>query len=217
MALYPYADAWSGNQTYGAVWHVRPWLSLTGGYFESSQFSDNFGTDLTGGAVVPLTGEGADFSARFTALEHQQRDVFALADNFFLRNVFAWKPHVLLLASCIAAGVAVALGVVAVLDRRSARVFASSLAQDSDVLFLQAVVETRGRVWVLDRDAGGKSHAELRRRAICSMNLLTNFGCSRATLRHDIVRKLIVRQNVCIGNMITKMQVRSTGDNIKLL
>lgn len=65
MALYPYADAWSGNQTYGAVWHVRPWLSLTGGYFESSQFSDNFGTDLTGGAVVPLTGEGADFSARF--------------------------------------------------------------------------------------------------------------------------------------------------------
>jgi outer membrane receptor for ferric coprogen and ferric-rhodotorulic acid len=65
MALYPYSNDWSGNQTYGAVWHVRPWLSLTGGYFESSQFSDNFGTDLTGGAVVPLTGEGADFSARF--------------------------------------------------------------------------------------------------------------------------------------------------------
>jgi hypothetical protein len=65
MALYPYSNDWSGNQTYGAVWHVRPWLSLTGGYFESSQFSDNFGTDLTGGAVAPLTGEGADFSARF--------------------------------------------------------------------------------------------------------------------------------------------------------
>ena len=65
VALYPNSDDWSSNQTYGAVWHVRPWLSLTGGYFESSQFSDNIGTDLTGGAVVPLTGEGADFSARF--------------------------------------------------------------------------------------------------------------------------------------------------------
>ena len=65
MALNPFSDDWSTNQTYGAVWHLRPWLALTGGYFESSQFSDNIGTDLTGGAVVPLTGEGVDFSARF--------------------------------------------------------------------------------------------------------------------------------------------------------
>ena len=65
MALNPFSDDWSTNQTFGAVWHIRPWLALTGGYFESSQFSDNIGTDLTGGAVVPLTGEGADFSARF--------------------------------------------------------------------------------------------------------------------------------------------------------
>ncbi len=65
VPLFPFADEWSTNQTYGAVWHALPWLSLTAGYFESSQFSDNYGTDLTGGPLVPLTGEGADFSARF--------------------------------------------------------------------------------------------------------------------------------------------------------
>lgn len=65
MALNPFSNDWSTNQTFGAVWHIRPWLALTGGYFESSQFSDNIGTDLTGRAVVPLTGEGVDFSARF--------------------------------------------------------------------------------------------------------------------------------------------------------
>lgn len=65
VPVFPFADNWSTNQTYGAVWHALPWLSLTAGYFESSQFSDNYGTDLTGGALVPLTGEGADFSARF--------------------------------------------------------------------------------------------------------------------------------------------------------
>ncbi len=66
--VFPFANLWSTNQTYGAVWHVRPWLSLTGGYFESSQFSDNYGTDLTGAALLPLTGEGHDFSARLHLL-----------------------------------------------------------------------------------------------------------------------------------------------------
>ncbi len=65
IPLFPFANNWSTNQTFGGVWHVRPWLSLTGGYFESSQFSDNYGTDLTGAALAPLTGEGMDFSARF--------------------------------------------------------------------------------------------------------------------------------------------------------
>jgi outer membrane receptor protein involved in Fe transport len=65
VPVFPFADEWSTNQTYGAVWHALPWLSLTAGYFESSQFSDNYGTDLTGGPLVPLTGEGVDFSARF--------------------------------------------------------------------------------------------------------------------------------------------------------
>lgn len=65
VPVRPFANDWSTNQTYGAVWHARPWLSLTAGYFESSQFSDNYGTDLTGGALLPLTGEGVDLSARF--------------------------------------------------------------------------------------------------------------------------------------------------------
>ena len=64
VPVFPFADDWSTNQTYGAVWHALPWLSFTAGYFESSQFSDNYGTDLTGGALVPLTGEGVDLSAR---------------------------------------------------------------------------------------------------------------------------------------------------------
>jgi len=65
VPVFPFANEWTTNQTYGAVWHVRPWVSLTAGYFESSQFSDNYGTDLTGGALLPLTGEGVDLSARF--------------------------------------------------------------------------------------------------------------------------------------------------------
>ena len=66
--VFPFADDWSTNQTYGAVWHALSWLSFTAGYFESSQFSDNYGTDLTGGALVPLTGEGVDVSARLRLL-----------------------------------------------------------------------------------------------------------------------------------------------------
>lgn len=68
VPVFPFADNWSTNQTYGAVWHALSWLSFTAGYFESSQFSDNYGTDLTGGALVPLTGEGIDLSARLRLL-----------------------------------------------------------------------------------------------------------------------------------------------------
>jgi outer membrane receptor for ferric coprogen and ferric-rhodotorulic acid len=63
--VFRFADEWTTNQTYGGVWHVVPWLSLTAGYFESSQFSDNYGLDLLGNALEPLNGEGADYSARF--------------------------------------------------------------------------------------------------------------------------------------------------------
>src|SRR4029078_11710797 len=55
--VFRFADEWSTNQTYGGVWHVIPWLSLTAGYFESSQFSDNYGLDLLGNALEPLNGE----------------------------------------------------------------------------------------------------------------------------------------------------------------
>ena len=63
--VFPFANEWSTNQTYGGVWHALPWVSFTGAYFESSQFSDNYGLDLLGNALQPLNGEGTDFSARF--------------------------------------------------------------------------------------------------------------------------------------------------------
>jgi outer membrane receptor for ferric coprogen and ferric-rhodotorulic acid len=65
------ADQWVTNQTYGAVWHVTPWVSLTGGYFESSLFSDNVGLDLNGRALAPRTGEGADYCVRFNLLDQR--------------------------------------------------------------------------------------------------------------------------------------------------
>ena len=65
------ADQWVTNQTYGAVWHVTPWVSLTGGYFESSLFSDNVGLDLNGRALAPRTGEGTDYSIRFNLLDQR--------------------------------------------------------------------------------------------------------------------------------------------------
>ena len=65
VPLEPFADKWTTNQTFGGVWHALTWLSLTAGYFESSQFSDNYGLDLDGNALQPLNGEGHDFSARF--------------------------------------------------------------------------------------------------------------------------------------------------------
>jgi outer membrane receptor protein involved in Fe transport len=67
--LYPFADKWTTNYSYGAVWHVMPWMSLTGGYFESSQFSDNYGLDLYGNALAPRNGEGVDYSVRFNLLD----------------------------------------------------------------------------------------------------------------------------------------------------
>lgn len=65
VPVFPFDDAWSTNQTYGGVWKALPWVSLAAGYFESSQFSDNYGIDLTGAPLSPLTGEGSDVSVRF--------------------------------------------------------------------------------------------------------------------------------------------------------
>ena len=69
--LVPFSAQWVTNQTYGAVWHVTPWLSFTGGYFESSQFSDNFARDLNGNPRMPKTGEGNDYSIRFNLLDQR--------------------------------------------------------------------------------------------------------------------------------------------------
>lgn len=71
VPLVPYSDQWVTNQTYGAVWHVTPWVSLTAGYFESTLFSDNFGLDLNGRARAPQSGEGTDYSVRFNLLDQR--------------------------------------------------------------------------------------------------------------------------------------------------
>ena len=69
--LVPAANQWVTNQTYGVVWHVTPWVSLTGGYFESALFSDNTGLDLNDRALAPKTGEGTDYSVRFALLDQR--------------------------------------------------------------------------------------------------------------------------------------------------
>jgi hypothetical protein len=69
--LVPSANQWVTNQTYGVVWHVAPWVSLTGGYFESALFSDNTGLDLNNRALEPKTGEGTDYSVRFALLDQR--------------------------------------------------------------------------------------------------------------------------------------------------
>ncbi len=71
VPLLRFADQWVTNQTYGVVWHVLPWVSLTGGYFESSLFSDNVALDLNGRALLPRTGEGTDYSIRFNLLDQR--------------------------------------------------------------------------------------------------------------------------------------------------
>jgi outer membrane receptor for ferric coprogen and ferric-rhodotorulic acid len=82
IPVFPFANNWSTNQTYGGVWHVFPWVSLSGAYFESSQFSDNYGLDLQGKAFAPLTGEGRDLGVRF----HLPRGIEASVTYFKTRQ-----------------------------------------------------------------------------------------------------------------------------------
>jgi len=56
------------NRTYGGVLRVLPWLSLGGGYFESSLFTDSVSFELTGKPRLPGNGEGAEYSLRFNFL-----------------------------------------------------------------------------------------------------------------------------------------------------
>ena len=48
---------------------VLPWLSLTGTWLESRQFSDNLGTDLNGRAYPGLGGKGVDGGVRLNVLD----------------------------------------------------------------------------------------------------------------------------------------------------
>lgn len=60
---------WVTNQSYGGVVRVLPWLSLTGTWLESRQFSDNVGTDLNGVAYPGLGGKGFDGGLRLNLLD----------------------------------------------------------------------------------------------------------------------------------------------------
>ena len=57
------------NQSQGAVLKVLPWLAFSGGHFESALFTESTTTDLVGRPVLPRTGTGTEFSARFNFLD----------------------------------------------------------------------------------------------------------------------------------------------------
>lgn len=69
IPVFDVNEKWVTNQSYGAVLRVLPWLSLTGAWQESRQFSDNLGTDLNGVAYPGLGGKGFDGGVRLAFLD----------------------------------------------------------------------------------------------------------------------------------------------------
>lgn len=63
------ADTWRTNLSYGAVYHVTDWVSLTASYQETALFTDNVGTDLYGRPRRPTSGSGVDVGVRFRLLD----------------------------------------------------------------------------------------------------------------------------------------------------
>ena len=63
--------AYTTNQSYGGVFRLLPWLSLSGGYFESALFTDSVSFELTGRPRLPRTGEGIETSLRFNLLNER--------------------------------------------------------------------------------------------------------------------------------------------------
>lgn len=64
----PIADTWRTNTSYGGVFSVTDWVSVTASYQETALFTDNVGTDLYGAARAPTTGSGVDLGLRFRLL-----------------------------------------------------------------------------------------------------------------------------------------------------
>ncbi|MBI5688522.1 MAG: TonB-dependent receptor plug domain-containing protein [Verrucomicrobia bacterium] len=62
------ADQWRTNTSYGAVYHLLDWVSLTASYQETALFTDNVGTDLYGNPRRPTSGSGIDLGLRFHLL-----------------------------------------------------------------------------------------------------------------------------------------------------
>lgn len=63
--VFDFSKQWATNQTYGVVYHARPWLALTAAYLQSSQFTDNLFININGAPLGPLEGRGHDVGARF--------------------------------------------------------------------------------------------------------------------------------------------------------
>jgi outer membrane receptor for ferric coprogen and ferric-rhodotorulic acid len=59
------ADSWRTNKSYGAVYQLTTWVSLTASYQETALFTDNVGTDLYGAPRKPTSGSGVDLGLRF--------------------------------------------------------------------------------------------------------------------------------------------------------
>jgi outer membrane receptor for ferric coprogen and ferric-rhodotorulic acid len=81
VPVYPFTSNWVTNQTYGGVFKVTKWLALTGTYQETALFTDNFGTDLFGRALKPLSGQGTDYGVRFNLLQERVHASFVYFEN----------------------------------------------------------------------------------------------------------------------------------------
>ena len=69
IPVFDINEQWATNQSYGAVVRALPWLSFTGAWLESKQFSDNLGTDLNGLPFPGLGGRGVDAGVRLNFLD----------------------------------------------------------------------------------------------------------------------------------------------------
>ncbi len=65
----PFNRTYATNQTFGGVLRLLPWLAVGAGYFESSLFTDSVSFELNGRPRLPRTGEGHEFSLRFSFLD----------------------------------------------------------------------------------------------------------------------------------------------------
>jgi hypothetical protein len=81
VPVYPFTSNWVTNQTYGGVFKLTKWLALTGTYQETALFTDNYGTDLFGRPLKPLSGDGADYGVRFNLLEERVHASFVFFEN----------------------------------------------------------------------------------------------------------------------------------------
>ncbi len=69
IPTFEFTEQWVTNKSFGGVFRVFNWLSLTGAWLESTQFTDNFGRDLNNRPIPGLTGEGIDGGARLSFLD----------------------------------------------------------------------------------------------------------------------------------------------------